>query len=166
MDKKGEINKLSKVIKPDVGLITNISYAHIKNFKSIKEIAEAKSELIENINPNGTMILNKDDKFFNFFKNKAIKKSLKTISFSLFKNKRADVSLEKIIRNKNNNILKIKYLNKNFNFSIKNELLPYQQNILATISALSLKYDLNKINKFIFNSYKIQKAEVILLNLK
>ena len=112
MDKKGEIKNLSKFIKPDVGLITNISYAHIKNFKSIKEIAEAKSELIENINPNGTMILNKDDKFYNFFKNKAIKKSLKTISFSLFKNKRADVSLEKIIRNKNNNILKIKYLNK------------------------------------------------------
>ena len=158
MDKKGEINKLSKVIKPDVGLITNISYAHIKNFKSLREIAEAKSELIENINPNGTMILNKDDKFYNFFKNKAIKKSLKTISFSLFKNKRADVSLEKIIRNKNNNILKIKYLNKNFNFSIKNELLPYQQNILATISALSLKYDLNKINKFIFNSYKIPEG--------
>ena len=46
------------------------------------------------------MILNKDDKFYTPFKNKAIKKSLKTISFSLFKNKRADVSLEKIIRNK------------------------------------------------------------------
>ena len=62
------------------------------------------------------------------------------------------------VRHKNNNILKIKYLNKNFNFSIKNELLPYQQNILATISALSLKYDLNKINKFIFNSYKIPEG--------
>ena len=28
MDKKGEINYLSKIIKPDVGVITNISYAH------------------------------------------------------------------------------------------------------------------------------------------
>ena len=32
MDKAGEINKLAKIIKPDVGVITNISYAHIKNF--------------------------------------------------------------------------------------------------------------------------------------
>ena len=32
MDKKGEIDYLSKIIKPDVGVITNISYAHIKNF--------------------------------------------------------------------------------------------------------------------------------------
>ncbi|MDB9983858.1 UDP-N-acetylmuramoyl-L-alanyl-D-glutamate--2,6-diaminopimelate ligase, partial [Candidatus Pelagibacter sp.] len=33
MDRKGEIDYLSKIIKPDVGVITNISYAHIKNFK-------------------------------------------------------------------------------------------------------------------------------------
>ena len=36
MDKKGEIDYLSKIVKPDVGVITNISYAHIKNFKNIK----------------------------------------------------------------------------------------------------------------------------------
>ena len=28
MDKKGEIDYLSKIIKPDVGVITNINYAH------------------------------------------------------------------------------------------------------------------------------------------
>ena len=50
MDKAGEINKLAKIIKPDVGVITNISYAHIKNFKNLKGIAIAKSELIDQIN--------------------------------------------------------------------------------------------------------------------
>ena len=49
MDKKNEINFLSEIIKPDVGIITNISYAHIKNFRNIKEIALAKSEIIQNI---------------------------------------------------------------------------------------------------------------------
>ena len=33
MDKKGEIDNLTKIIKPDLGIITNISYAHSKNFK-------------------------------------------------------------------------------------------------------------------------------------
>ena len=33
MDKKGEIDNLTRVIKPDLGIITNISYAHSKNFK-------------------------------------------------------------------------------------------------------------------------------------
>ena len=49
MDKKGEIDSLSKIIKPDVGLITNISYAHAKNFNSLEQIADAKSEIINNI---------------------------------------------------------------------------------------------------------------------
>ena len=49
MDKKGEIDFLSNIIKPDIGIITNISYAHAKNFNNISEIAKAKSEIINNI---------------------------------------------------------------------------------------------------------------------
>ena len=49
MDKKGEIDKLTKLIQPNLGLITNISYAHIKNFKNLNQIAKAKGELINNI---------------------------------------------------------------------------------------------------------------------
>ena len=48
MDKKGEIDYLSKIVKPDVSVITNINYAHAKNFKNIKQIALAKSEIINN----------------------------------------------------------------------------------------------------------------------
>ena len=49
MDRKGEIDNLTKIIKPDLGIITNISYAHSKNFNNIKQIAEAKAEIIDNI---------------------------------------------------------------------------------------------------------------------
>ena len=49
MDKKGEIDNLTKIIKPEVGVITNISYAHVKNFKNLKQIAFAKSEIMNNI---------------------------------------------------------------------------------------------------------------------
>ena len=46
MDKKGEIDNLTNIIKPNVGLITNINYAHAKNFKNIKQIALAKAETV------------------------------------------------------------------------------------------------------------------------
>ena len=68
MDKKGEILNLSKMIKPDMGVITNVSYAHIKNFNNLSEIASAKSEIINNIKQGGKIVLNKDDKYFYYFK--------------------------------------------------------------------------------------------------
>ena len=70
MSKPGEINNLSKLVRPHIGFITNIGEAHIENFENLKGVAEAKSELINNIEKNGTIILNYDDKFFNFFKKK------------------------------------------------------------------------------------------------
>ena len=52
---------------PNIGVITNISYAHIKNFKNLWGVAQAKSEIINNIAKDGYIILNVDDNFFSFF---------------------------------------------------------------------------------------------------
>ena len=67
MSKPGEIRNLTRLIKPHIGIITNIGSRHIENFKNIKGIAKAKSEIIENIKDGGIIILNRDDKFFQFF---------------------------------------------------------------------------------------------------
>ena len=75
MDKKGEIDYLTKIIQPNVSVITNINYAHAKNFNNIKQIALAKSEIINNTKPNGFIVLNADDSFFKFHKKIAIKKT-------------------------------------------------------------------------------------------
>ncbi len=56
MDKKGEIDNLSKIVKPEIGVITNISGAHFKNFNTLKDIAEAKAEILDNITENGTVM--------------------------------------------------------------------------------------------------------------
>ena len=62
-------------MRPDIGIITNISYAHAKNFNNISQIAKAKSEIIYNIKKDGYIILNADDKFFSFHKKIAIKEN-------------------------------------------------------------------------------------------
>ena len=67
MSKSGEIRNLSRLVKPDIGIITNVGEAHLENFKNVRGIAKAKSEIIENIKVGGTVILNKDDKFFIFY---------------------------------------------------------------------------------------------------
>ena len=85
MSRAGEIKKLSKLIKPHIGVITNVGEAHLENFKDIKGIAAAKSEIIENIVLGGTIILNRDDKFFNFLQKKAKSHHLKIITFGTHK---------------------------------------------------------------------------------
>ena len=49
MSKAGEINKLSKLIKPHIAIITNIGEAHIENFENLRGIADAKGEIIKNV---------------------------------------------------------------------------------------------------------------------
>ena len=75
MSKFNEIFRLSSLVKPDIGIITNISEAHLENFRNISDIAKAKGEIISNIQKGGTIILNRDDSFFNYFKQEAIKKN-------------------------------------------------------------------------------------------
>ena len=150
MDKKGEIEKLSKIVKPEIGVITNITGAHFKNFNTLSDIAKAKGEIIDNTIEGGTVILNKDDNFFNFFYNKAKLKKLNIISFS-FENT-ADISLLNIKKTKNNYKLKIKVKNKIFFFIVPYFIKNYINNILACIAILfALNLDLKKIKRKFIN---------------
>ena len=129
MDKKGEIDKLTKLIRPNIGLITNISYAHIKNFKNLNKIAEAKGELINNIVHNGTMIINMDDKYYKYFLSKTVNCGLKKFTFSK-KNHNADVTFNSE-KNKNIYLFKIKIKGIIKSFNISKELSNYKENVLA-----------------------------------
>ena len=71
MSKSGEINELSKLIQPNIAIITNVGEAHLENFKNLKGIAKAKGEIINNIREDGTIILNRDDKYFKYLEKKA-----------------------------------------------------------------------------------------------
>ncbi len=140
MSKAGEIKNLSKLIKPHIGIITNIGEAHLENFKNIFGIAKAKSEIIENIVPGGTIILNRDDKFFHFLYNKAKIYKLKIFTFG--KHKKSDIRLKRL-KNKNQiSEIFLKIKNKIINFKIK-DLNIY--NVLASIAVLN-ELGINPLN--------------------
>ena len=153
MDKKGEIDYLSKIIKPDVGVITNISYAHIKNFESINEIALAKSEIIKNIKDGGYLILNKDDKFYTFHKKIGLKRNLKIISFSL-KNKSATASLDSITHEKSKYKISINFYEKKVYFYLKSFFESDLKNLLAAILVISIFKNIHTLDKNIFYNHK------------
>ncbi len=165
MDKAGEINNLTKIIKPDFGVITNISYAHIKNFKSLNGIAKAKSEIINNIVEGGKIILNRDDKYFNFIKNIALKKNIHVISISK-KNSLSDIFIKKISTNKKNYKIFINIENLTKSFLIKKNLYPYLYNILASVAVISEFYNIKNINEKIFYNFNLPLSRGDLTKIK
>ena len=154
MDKKGEIDYLSKIIQPDVSVITNINYAHAKNFKNLKQIALAKSEIINNTQDNGFIVLNADDNFFTLHKKIATKKNLKILSFSI-NSKKADIKLISIKKAGIKYKAFIKVKNFETYFLIDNNFQNNILNILAALTVISIFLDITKMSKNIFANFKI-----------
>ena len=61
MDHLRQIANISKIVKPDTAVITNIGVAHIEYLKTRENILKAKCEVFENLAKSGVAILNADD---------------------------------------------------------------------------------------------------------
>lgn len=61
MNHKGEIALMAGLTHPDIGVYTNIGPVHIEFFGTVEKIAEAKRELLENVKPGGTIVINVDN---------------------------------------------------------------------------------------------------------
>ncbi len=88
----GEIAYTGAIAKPDVVILNNAGGAHIEGFGSLDGIAKGKGEIIEALKLEGTAVLNKDDKYFDYWKSIAGNRKVITFGF----NESADVSAHDI----------------------------------------------------------------------
>lgn len=61
MSNLGEIERLAKVARPDLGIITNIGLSHIENLKSRENILKAKMEITSFFGRDNKLIINGDN---------------------------------------------------------------------------------------------------------
>ncbi len=60
-DHKGDIAKLVRIAKPDIGIVTAVGESHAEFLGSVEEIAKEKATLIEALDEEGVALLNRDD---------------------------------------------------------------------------------------------------------
>ena len=80
--KLNDIDYLSKILQPHVGIITNIGNSHLESLKNIDGVFKVKSEIVKNIKKNGFLVVpNNNKKHLN--KWKKMRSDITTISFGM-----------------------------------------------------------------------------------
>jgi UDP-N-acetylmuramoyl-tripeptide--D-alanyl-D-alanine ligase len=67
----GQIEYLCNIATPNIGVITNIGMSHIELLKSRENIAIAKSELLTSLGTSGVAVINADNDFAEFLKERS-----------------------------------------------------------------------------------------------
>jgi UDP-N-acetylmuramoyl-tripeptide--D-alanyl-D-alanine ligase len=142
MYKAGEIKELSKISNLNIAVITNIEPALTENLSSLFDVAQAKLEILYGMKSNGTLVLNRDNKYYDYLSSHA---NRTVISFG--KDKNAAVCLLDLIRNDDGLNLKIRLSDNqtiNCNLRVQGEHFAYSLLVVAAV-VQSLGLDLSKL---------------------
>jgi UDP-N-acetylmuramoyl-tripeptide--D-alanyl-D-alanine ligase len=71
MNHAGEIEPLTKLVRPHVAIITTIEPVHLEFFPSIEGIADAKAEIFLGLEPGGAAVINRDNPHYERLRQKA-----------------------------------------------------------------------------------------------
>jgi UDP-N-acetylmuramoyl-tripeptide--D-alanyl-D-alanine ligase len=96
MNHAGEIEPLTRLVRPHVAVITTVEPVHIEYFRSIWGIADAKGEIFAGLEPGGAAIVNRDSPYYERMRaHAAASPAGRVLSFG--EHPAADVRAERII---------------------------------------------------------------------
>ena len=64
MNHAGEIEPLSRLVRPQVAIVTTVEPVHLEFFGSVEAIADAKAEIFLGLEPGGAAVINRDNPQF------------------------------------------------------------------------------------------------------
>lgn len=82
MSHAGEITPLTRMVRPDIALVTTVEAAHLAAFSSVEKIAHAKAEIFQGLAPGGIAVLNRDNPYYRVLRDAAsAKPGVDVVSF-------------------------------------------------------------------------------------
>lgn len=134
MNHLGEIRYLGKIAKPTVAVITNIGTAHIGFLGSRKNILKAKLEILENLKPDGYIVINNDNDMLN----KWAKEDTKYKKYTFGIDEKSDVMAYNIKVNENYSTYNVKIDNKEYSVKVPVSGVHFVYNSLCAIAVGNL----------------------------
>jgi UDP-N-acetylmuramoyl-tripeptide--D-alanyl-D-alanine ligase len=95
MSQAGEITPLTRLVRPNVAIVTTIAASHLGHFPSLAAIADAKAEIFTGVEPGGAAVINRDSEFFDQLSDAARKAGIACI-VGFGEDLSADVRLVKV----------------------------------------------------------------------
>jgi len=136
MNHGGEITPLSKMVRPDIVMITTVAPVHIESFENEQGIADAKGEIFDGLVDGGKAILNHDNQWFDYLKNKLKDRDVTLYSFGAHED--ADARLVKFLPASNGCRVNAEILDEDVAFTLQHSGKHIALNAIATLLAIKL----------------------------
>lgn len=118
MNHANEITPLSLQVRPHIGIITAIAPVHVGNFENGMEgIASAKAEIMEGVEPGGSMILPRDSEWFDYLHRAAARKGITVRTFG--EHETADARLVDCLEASNGSRITAEVMGERLEFTLK-----------------------------------------------
>jgi UDP-N-acetylmuramoyl-tripeptide--D-alanyl-D-alanine ligase len=135
MNHAGEIAALTRLVRPHIAVVTAIAPAHIENLGSIENIARAKAEIFEGLEPGGTAIVPFDSPQRDILVEAAHRHAGRVLTFGLGQG--ADVrALESIGTKAGGTLMTVQLPEASLTFTIAQPGEHWVQNALAVIATV------------------------------
>ena len=158
--KAGDIDYLSRILNPFIGVITNIGNSHLETLKNINGVLKVKSEIVSNIKKDGYLIVpNENKKHLSYWK--LIRDDINIYSFGMTKSADFFASDIRVKREGMHFKISSKLIDKDIQIKTS---LEGEHNIKNILSSFVTHYCLgNNINNFALklNSNKIKNVRQI-----
>jgi UDP-N-acetylmuramoyl-tripeptide--D-alanyl-D-alanine ligase len=136
MNHPGEITPLVKMVRPHVAIITTVQPVHLEFFDSVEQIAKAKAEIFDGLEPGGIAVLNRDNLQFDLLKFLAATKGIATIH-TFGEDPAADSHTQKVVSYPAGSSVDASILGQEITYKIGAPGKHHVKNSLAVLTAVS-----------------------------
>jgi UDP-N-acetylmuramoyl-tripeptide--D-alanyl-D-alanine ligase len=137
MNHPGEIAPLSRLVRPDIAVITTIAPVHLEFLGSLANIADAKAEIFLGVPPGGAAVINRDIAQFAQLQERALRAGIKRV-VSFGEHPQADARLIKCALHARCSTVEAEILGTRFSYKIGAPGRHFVINTLGVLAAAEL----------------------------